>query len=239
MSERDDTMTTDTRVAGTTAPPSAPAGTPRSAGTLLREARLAQGVHIAALAATMKVSQKKLEALEADRLEELPDPTFTRALAQAVCRALKVDPAPVLALLPLHPGHRLEHVAEGLKQPFHERSGREPGEWLGALGSPAVLGVLLIVLLTAAVWLMPQQWLAALQAVPDAGAPTPAGTPSVVSSTIATPAPSAEAASGVVAGADGASAATAAPAEPVFAPVFGASAPAAGAPATEPPPATR
>ena len=38
---------------------------------MLREARQAQGVHIAALAAMMKVSQQKLEALEADRLQEL------------------------------------------------------------------------------------------------------------------------------------------------------------------------
>ena len=72
-----------------------------TAGALLRQARQAQGMHIAVLAAAIKVSQRKLEALEGDRLDELPDATFTRALAQTVCRTLKIDPAPVLALLEL------------------------------------------------------------------------------------------------------------------------------------------
>ena len=71
-----------------------------SAGRLLREARERQGLHIAALAASIKVTPKKLELLEADRFDALPDATFTRALAQTVCRALKIDSAPVLRLLP-------------------------------------------------------------------------------------------------------------------------------------------
>ena len=72
-----------------------------TAGRLLREARERQGLHIVALAAMIKVAPKKLEMLEADRLDALPDATFARALAQTVCRALKVDAGPVLALLVL------------------------------------------------------------------------------------------------------------------------------------------
>ena len=68
-----------------------------SAGALIRAAREKRGLHVAALAASIKVSPRKLEALEADRYAELPDLTFTRALAHTVCRALKVDPEPVLA----------------------------------------------------------------------------------------------------------------------------------------------
>ncbi len=94
-----------------------------SAGRLLREARERQGLHIAALAAAIKVTQKKLELLEADRFEALPDATFTRALAQTVCRALKIDPVPILKLLPPPPGHRLDHVGTGLNAPFRERPG--------------------------------------------------------------------------------------------------------------------
>ena len=45
------------------------------AGALLRAARERQGLHIAALAAAIKVSQRKLEALEADRGDGLPDAT--------------------------------------------------------------------------------------------------------------------------------------------------------------------
>src|SRR5689334_24448147 len=92
-----------------------------SAGRLLREARERQGLHIAALAAAIKVPPHKLEMLEADRFDALPDATFTRALAQTVCRALKIDPAGVLVLLPpTSAGHRLEHVGGGLNAPFRE-----------------------------------------------------------------------------------------------------------------------
>lgn len=131
-----------------------------TAGALLRQARQAQGLHIAALAAAMKVTQRKLEALEADRFSELPDATFTRALAQAVCRTLKVDAAPVLALLPPPNGHRLEQVAEGLNMPFRERPGRlVPQEW-ARLSTP-VLGLLAVVLIaTAVVYLAPAGWFA-------------------------------------------------------------------------------
>ena len=115
-----------------------------SAGRLLREARERQGLHIAALAAAIKVTQKKLELLEADRFDALPDATFTRALAQTVCRALKVDPAPVLSLMPPPLGQRLDHVGTGLNAPFRERPGAgvlrdgstprlSPVFWLSAL----------------------------------------------------------------------------------------------------------
>ncbi|MFT3665793.1 helix-turn-helix domain-containing protein [Piscinibacter sp.] len=127
-----------------------------SAGALIRQARQAQGLHIAALAASIKVPQRKLEALEADRFDELPDATFTRALAQTVCRSLKVDPAPVLALLPQPAGHRLEHVAEGINAPFRERPGAAAGADWSLLGSPAVWAPLLILLLAAVVYFLPK-----------------------------------------------------------------------------------
>lgn len=70
------------------------------AGAMLREAREAQGLHIAALAVGLKVSVKKLEALEAGRFEDLPDLVFARSLALSVCRTLKIDPTPIMASLP-------------------------------------------------------------------------------------------------------------------------------------------
>lgn len=137
------------------APEQAPATPPATAGGLLRQARQAQGMHIAMLAAATKVPQRKLEALEADRLDELPDATFTRALAQTVCRALKIDPAPVLALLPQPPGHRLEQVGEGINAPFRERPGLSQGTDWSAIGSPAVWAPLLVLLLAAVVYFLP------------------------------------------------------------------------------------
>jgi cytoskeleton protein RodZ len=105
----------------------APAG-PASAGALLRAARERQGLHIAALAAAIKVHQRKLEALEADRWSELPDATFVRALAQTVCRTLKIDARPVLDLLPPGGAWELQRSAGTLNTPFRERPGRDdPG----------------------------------------------------------------------------------------------------------------
>ena len=84
-----------------------------SAGLLLRQARESAGLHIASLAAALKVPVKKLEALETDRHDLLSDTVFVRALAASVCRTLKIDAAPVLALLPqaVVPSYRQAPVA--------------------------------------------------------------------------------------------------------------------------------
>jgi len=126
---------------------------------MLRQARQAQGLHIAALAAAIKVTPRKLELLESDQFDQLPDATFTRALAQTVCRALKIDAAPVLALLPPAGGQRLEHVGSGLNAPFRDRPGRmAPNEW-AILGNPTLWIAALLVIGALAVYLMPAQWL--------------------------------------------------------------------------------
>lgn len=143
------------------APPSAVPPSAATAGALLRQARQAQGLHIAALAAAIKVTPRKLELLESDQYDKLPDATFTRALAQAVCRTLKVDPAPVLALLPPPNGHRLEQVSEGLNTPFHERPGRfVPRDWLGVT-SPTLWVAGLLVVGAVVMYLLPAGWLPA------------------------------------------------------------------------------
>ncbi|MEO8525446.1 MAG: helix-turn-helix domain-containing protein [Caldimonas sp.] len=127
-----------------------------SAGRLLREAREKQGLHIAALAASIKVSPKKLEMLESDRFDELPDATFTRALAQTVCRALKTDPSAVMRLLPPPVGHRLEQVGEGLNTPFRERPGMlVPPDWMQFFASPAFWLTTLILLAASAIYFLP------------------------------------------------------------------------------------
>ncbi len=144
---------------------------PTTAGGLLRRARQAQGLHIAALAASIKVTPRKLEALEADQFDQLPDATFTRALAQTVCRTLKIDPQPVLALLPPPNGHRLEEVAEGLKTPFTERPGRlAPGGLLKLNG--ATLGIAGVLVAGAVVlYLLPSGWVGTARLPRAASAP--------------------------------------------------------------------
>ncbi len=139
-------------------------GASPSAGTLLRTARQAQGLHIAALAASIKVSQRKLELLEADRLSELPDATFARALAQTICRSLKIDPTPVLAALPQAPGYRLDAVDGGINTPFRDRPGRHEPVRFSALTSPAVWVTALIAAAALLVLLMPADWASSIQA---------------------------------------------------------------------------
>lgn len=72
----------------------------QSAGALLRQYREAQGVQLDLLANALRVAPSKLEALEEDRWPDLPDAMFARALTLAICRQLKLDATPVLALLP-------------------------------------------------------------------------------------------------------------------------------------------
>lgn len=137
---------------------SEPTRSAQEAGTLLREARLKQNLHIAALAASIKVAPAKLEALEAGRFDELPDATFARALAQSVCRVLKIDAQPVLALLPTGAAAALEKVDAGLNTPFRERQGRvAPADWL-LPRQPALWVALLLVGAAAAFALMPGSW---------------------------------------------------------------------------------
>ena len=90
---------------------------------MIRDARQAQGIDLASLAAMLKIPLRRLEALENGRHEELQGPTFERALAQAACRVLKIDPKPVLALLPQHERNTLERVTEGINTPFRDGQG--------------------------------------------------------------------------------------------------------------------
>jgi len=172
-----------------------------SAGRLLREARERQGLHIAALAAAIKVVPKKLELLEADRFDALPDATFTRALAQTVCRALKIDPAPVLKLLPPPLGHRLEHVGTGLNAPFRERPGAlvqrdgasmtlSPVLWVSALLLIAAVGLYFVPsgFLGMPHWRGPAAASAAATATPRASPATGAPASAAASAIIGAPA---------------------------------------------------
>jgi len=137
-----------------------------TAGSLLRTAREKQGLHIAALAAAIKVAQRKLEALEGDRYDELPDATFTRALAQTVCRTLKVDARPVLELLPPSPTLKLMPALGSLNTPFRERPGREePGSAVVVM-RPMAWAAAALVLAAVAVWLAPSDWWSLLRGGP-------------------------------------------------------------------------
>jgi cytoskeleton protein RodZ len=154
---------------------------PQHAGALLRAARMQQGMHIGALSAAIKVPQAKLEALEAGRYDELLDAGFTRALANTICRVLKIDAAPVLAQLPGAGETGLASVDTGLNTPFRDRPGRvDMVDW--------------------APWRHPVLWLVGLlllsAAVPASAAATAAEAATTSASAAAAPAAATAAASG-------------------------------------------
>jgi cytoskeleton protein RodZ len=130
-----------------------------TAGAMLREAREKRGLHIAALAASIKVTPRKLEALEADRYTDLPDMTFTRALAQTVCRVLKVDPEPVLAKLPAAGDlPKLAKVGGGINQTFRESPGnQDPGDFT-FYRRPVFWATLIVLLGAIALAVLPARW---------------------------------------------------------------------------------
>jgi cytoskeleton protein RodZ len=127
----------------------------QTAGGMLKTAREATGLHIAALAISLKVPVKKIEALEADRFDLLPDAVFVRALAASVCRALKIDAAPVLDKLPAMEAPNLRKASTSPNTPFRA-AGQASGISLRSqLAKPAVLASLALVLAATALFLLP------------------------------------------------------------------------------------
>ena len=158
----------------------------RNAGAMLRAARERQGLHIAALAAAIKVPQVKLEALEAGRYDELTDATFVRALAQSVCRVLKIEAKPVLDLMPSARTSALDRVAPVRRTPFHDKPGREEPSEPRVWHQPMFWIVAVLLVAAGAFVLWPQHtegltaWLAKLPRLGSGDAPKPAAPAPVV-----------------------------------------------------------
>ena len=142
--------------------PLSPEMTDLSAGAMLRQAREARGLHLDAVAAALKVPVKKIEALENDALDAFPDAVFARALAASMCRALQVDPVPVLARLPGATRTGLADADKTINANFRggsERTGR--GAWRSSRGFVAVIVLLLIGAVV--LYFMPESLLGALR----------------------------------------------------------------------------
>ncbi|MFC4927776.1 RodZ domain-containing protein [Delftia deserti] len=227
------------------------AQTSMTAGTLLRQAREAAGLSLAGLAAALKVPAPKLEALEADDYAAFQDHVFMRALAQSVCRTLRVDSASVLALLPRTQLKSLADDRGSINATFKERSFKVTGTPLGRENGSRKVAIIVLLLLAAAaaVYFLPRHEgdaeepqagasdAAALVQPAGAGsepvavqesvapaAPAPADVPDASASVPATSAPAAAAVP--------APASTTTPAAPAAATVPAADAPADGAAAT-------
>lgn len=163
--------------------PPAPASDGRSAGQMLRDARLATGLDVATLAGTMKVPAAKIEAIEAERFEALPGIAFTRGLALALCRTLKIDPQAVLDRLPRSDGQTLDEVSRGINAPFREPHGGLAALDLSLLRRPIVWGPLVFAVGALLLWWLPvvplgdraAQWLAGGTGAGGATAPASPG----------------------------------------------------------------
>lgn len=176
-----------------------------TAGVILRRAREAAGLHVAALAVSLKVPVRKVEALEADRYDLLTDAVFVRALAASVCRTLKIDVQPVLDRLPQTAAPRLLRVSDGINTPFRAPSDGAAPNWLDQLSKPVFLAVFALLLGALVLILLPTAQTGDQAAAPPAGEVTtvttpapqpppiaqadPSPAPMVVTAAVAVPAP--------------------------------------------------
>lgn len=213
-----------------------PAGEGASRPVLLRAAREAAGLHIAALAAALKVPVRKLEALEAGRYSELPDLTFARALASSACRHLKVDPAPILEQIPQGVVRELGASRNGINAPFQPAHDPAPLNPLSWLSRPAMLAAIVLLLGALVIVFLPRMEEPAQATTGGANVVTPV---EPVAAVEPVPAQEPVAPGGVVTPtADAAVPAVPAPAVPVVAPTPAATpaapAPVSSAPATQP-----
>jgi cytoskeleton protein RodZ len=182
------TQFNDLQATGELLLPSEPSVTAPTAGALLRQARENAGMHLGMLSVALKVPVRNLTALEADHYDLLSGPVFVRALANSVCRHLKIDSSPILALLP-PASHRLE--------PMHPGLGSSQSESLGALVHRhflanrqfLVLALAVIFLIALVTWLPTWPTSSAPANVPVAEVkPDPASAGTTVTSVISVPA---------------------------------------------------
>jgi len=170
----------DAWTAEATAASDAPAQDGVTAGMLLRRAREAAGLHVAALAVSLKVPVRKLEALEDNRFDELPDAVFVRALASSVCRTLKIDAQPILERLPQTIAPRLVREGEGINAPFRAPSDGAPPGLTEQLTKPVFLAVSALLLGALVVFLLPSTPKSAQVAVTGAAPAEPPPPPLVL-----------------------------------------------------------
>lgn len=131
-----------------------------TAGGALRQARQAAGLHIAALAVSLKVPVSRIEALESDNYAALPDMVFARALACSVCRTLKLDQASILALLPQLESPNLKGDRAGLNAPIHSGKNKVSSHPAPAssLSWPLIFSVLVLCAGAFLLWMLPSDF---------------------------------------------------------------------------------
>lgn len=127
-----------------------------TAGQMLKKARLDAGLHIAALAVSLRVPVKRIEALENGQMDLLPDMVFVRALTSSICQALKIDPAPILEKLPKAVSPRLNRDDIGINTPIGASGSSKDSVLFGLFTSPWFLGIVFLCAGAAGIYLWPK-----------------------------------------------------------------------------------
>jgi cytoskeleton protein RodZ len=136
-----------------------------TAGQMLKKARLDAGLHIAALAVSLRVPVKRIEALENGQMDMMPDMVFVRALTSSICQALKIDPAPILEKLPKAVSPRLNRDDIGINTPIGVSGSSKDSVLFGLFTSPWFLGIVFLCAGAAGIYLWPK---ALVLSVPEA-----------------------------------------------------------------------
>jgi cytoskeleton protein RodZ len=126
------------------------------AGALLRAAREAAGYSLEALAAIVKVPVRKLESLEAGRLDALPESVYVRAMVVGICRVLHADAQAILVLLPLAATQPLKYEGAIAPLPFQMIGAESPHRLLEVVAKPHVRWALALVLAAALLYFWPE-----------------------------------------------------------------------------------
>jgi cytoskeleton protein RodZ len=140
-------------------------------GQMLREAREEKGLTAHSLASSMKVPLKKIEAIESNQFEMLPDMVFARALALSICRHLKIDADPILKQFPPSVAHHLKSDEAGINTPFRPSQEVSKFKFVNILTRPVALFSFVVILAALSLYIIPSIFSARSGAKPSAVVP--------------------------------------------------------------------
>lgn len=130
----------------------------QTAGSLLRQAREAAGMHVSTLAEMLKVPPAKLQALEANDWQKLTDAVFVRSLALSICKALNIDAAPVMELLPkASSAKKFVAPGAGINEPVVAKALRSVHDTPGHGGAWKLLSLVLLAGVGGGAWYFSQK----------------------------------------------------------------------------------
>lgn len=143
------------------------------AGQMLKKARTDAGLHIAALAVSLKVPVKRIEALESGQMDVLTDMVYVRALTSSICQTLKIDALPILDKLPKAALPRLNRNDVAINTPIGASGASKSAILSDIISSPWLMGVAFLCIAAAGIYFWPNTSLLAVSEAVTATKSTP------------------------------------------------------------------